>query len=310
MKPLSGQAFERARTFMRTQARALDARRFEHAFEGGAAEAVVDALAAYRNDDGGFGRALEPDCRYDGSWPVATTVALACLHEVGVPADAPLVRGAVDYLLTAFDADNQLWPFSLPGMNAVPHAPWWHYGDKPASQDEFALVNPLFAAVGCLHAYAPGVPKTFLRDVTAVAMARLDAQPDAMEKHVFRDALFMQQHLPESERAVAVQKLRRAAPVIVERDPAQWSTYCAGPLWCAPTPEAPTADLVRADLDAHLDFEIERQAADGSWKPPWTWLGNEEQYPDAWAQAEREWAGQLTLDMLRTLRAHGCIAGV
>lgn len=60
---LSKQAFETARSFLRTRARRLDQAVFEYRFEGGSASAVLDALGEYQNPDGGFGRALEPDLR-------------------------------------------------------------------------------------------------------------------------------------------------------------------------------------------------------------------------------------------------------
>ena len=56
-----------AKTFLATQARVLDRRRFERLFAGGGARPVRDAVAAYRNPDGGFGHALEPDGRTPAS---------------------------------------------------------------------------------------------------------------------------------------------------------------------------------------------------------------------------------------------------
>ena len=58
-----------AAVFVAANARLLDRRRFQRLFEDGPAAPVRDAVAAYRNDDGGFGHALEPDCRAPGSQP-------------------------------------------------------------------------------------------------------------------------------------------------------------------------------------------------------------------------------------------------
>ena len=55
--------FAAAEQFMLREARVLERRRFEHRFHGGSADAVVTALLAYRNGDGGFGNALESDLR-------------------------------------------------------------------------------------------------------------------------------------------------------------------------------------------------------------------------------------------------------
>ena len=48
-------------------------------------------------------------------------------------------------------------------------------------------------------------------------------------------------------------------------------------------------------------YEIDRQGDDGAWSPNWSWEG------DAWQQAERDWKGWLTVNVLRSLRAFGRI---
>jgi hypothetical protein len=94
MKRLDREAFDRARRFLKTQARPLDRVLFEHRFEGAPAEHVVAALARFQNDDGGFGRALEPDLRTPSSSALATGIGLRTLKELEWPADHPMVRGA------------------------------------------------------------------------------------------------------------------------------------------------------------------------------------------------------------------------
>src|SRR5262245_62323025 len=69
---------------MLREARLLDRRRFAHRFRGGPAAAVVAALEPYRNEDGGFGNALEPDLRGPSSQPVPVELALRILDEVGL----------------------------------------------------------------------------------------------------------------------------------------------------------------------------------------------------------------------------------
>ena len=69
-----------AAQFIAGHARLLERRRFGY-FEGdGSAEAVVRALDAYRNADGGIGH-LEPDLRTPTSQPSSVLYALDVLHE-------------------------------------------------------------------------------------------------------------------------------------------------------------------------------------------------------------------------------------
>ena len=67
MKNLSPQDYERARAFIRSQARPLDQRLFEYLFESGPGRAVISELERYQNSDGGLGHALEPDFRLKAS---------------------------------------------------------------------------------------------------------------------------------------------------------------------------------------------------------------------------------------------------
>ena len=55
------------------------------------------ALRAYRNPDGGFGNAIEPDMRAPDSQPVGIHTALEILDEVGVR-DDPMIAAAADWL--------------------------------------------------------------------------------------------------------------------------------------------------------------------------------------------------------------------
>ena len=64
------------------------------------------------------------------------------------------------------------------------------------------------------------------------------------------------------------------------------------------------ADLLQDDLQAQLDYVIDRQTAQGTWEPTWTWG---DFYPQVWEQAELEWRGHLTLETLTSLHAFGRI---
>jgi hypothetical protein len=56
------------------------------------------------------------------------------------------------------------------------------------------------------------------------------------------------------------------------------------------------------EIPKNLDFIIEAQAEDGTWRPNWSWG---EQWPDAWEEAKRDWTGVITLDNLRKLHVFG-----
>src|SRR5215831_9030505 len=90
-------AFAAGDRFLLNQARLLERRLFATCFLGQPAAGVIDALRGYRNDDGGFGHALEPDKRCPASLPIDVEVALQVMATAG-HADEGLVRGACDWL--------------------------------------------------------------------------------------------------------------------------------------------------------------------------------------------------------------------
>lgn len=73
----------RAETFLCSNARLLERLLYAYRFRAGSREAVLAALRAYQNADGGFGNALEPDIRCPDSQPVPTQHALEILDDVG-----------------------------------------------------------------------------------------------------------------------------------------------------------------------------------------------------------------------------------
>jgi hypothetical protein len=72
-----------AENFIWSAARLVDRHRYSVLFADGPAELVVEALRGYRNPDGGFGHALEPDLRCPASQPAPTLYALEILNEAG-----------------------------------------------------------------------------------------------------------------------------------------------------------------------------------------------------------------------------------
>ena len=309
MKQLGRAAFERAREFLRTQARPLDRAIFEHRFERAPAESVLRELVHFQNDGGGFGHALEPDMRAPTSSALATGIGLRLLGELDCTADHSMVQRAIKYLLATFDAATQVWRVIPTDANQFPHAPWWHdEGGSLARTFDGFLIIPRAELVGLLHHYAALVPPQWLNDVTESTVACIETieklgTGGGDDLH-YAITLAETAELPERFKARLAARIRSATPNVVARDPQKWSSYCITPLKLASSPRSLVAGLLEDVLPINLDYQIEHQTAEGTWEPTWSW-GN--LYPDAWAQAKLEWRGSLTLDTLTTLRAFGRI---
>src|SRR5262249_44475117 len=81
-----------AEQFLAANARVLEWRLFERLFRGGEAGVVRDAVAAYRNPDGGVGHALEPDGRSPRRPPPALDFALPTPPGAGARGTRPARR--------------------------------------------------------------------------------------------------------------------------------------------------------------------------------------------------------------------------
>lgn len=300
-KQLRREAFARARQFLKTQARPLEGALFAHWFEGASAGESLAELAAFQNEDGGFGRALEPDLRTPSSSALATAMGLRLLKELGCGADHPLVGRAMGYLLAT--GEKGIWRIAPSDTNSHPHAPWWHdeEGSLARTFGNFA-VNPRAEIVGLLHLFAAGVPAGWLAEVTAAVVSSIEGTETRGDGFLCALRLAETDALPESFRSRLVPRLRGQVFEVVARDPEQWASYCTPPLWAAPVPDSLVADLLREEVQRHLDYLIETQAPEGHWSPFWSWGAF---YPGVWARARCEWCGHLTLNALVSLRAYG-----
>ena len=117
--------FNKAKEFIYKNARPLDCARWQYLFENGNGENVLNFLAAYQNEDGGFGHALEADCWNPDSSPVQTWAATQIIGEIDLKEkEHPIILGILRYLENTKYFDEHSWANSIPSNEAYPHAPW------------------------------------------------------------------------------------------------------------------------------------------------------------------------------------------
>ncbi len=280
--------FDAAAAYIAANARVIDRRRFQRLFGDGAARPVRDAVAAYRNDDGGFGHGLEPDCRDPGSQPAAVEMALRVMDEADAWDDV-LVRGACDWLASVAPAEGGA-AFVEPTLAGWPHAPWW----VPEEGHPASLIATGMIA-GTLH--ARDVSHAWLDRATELMWTRISTLTEPSGYEMFGVLAFLQ-HVPDRNRAR--EAFGRVGPLILDRnlvalDPGE-AGETHGPLDFAPEPGSLARSLFDdVTIKAHLDHLAQAQLDDGGWTFNWP----------AWSPAaERDWRGFLTVDALRVLRAN------
>lgn len=309
MDPAPTSPLARAERFIWLTARVLEQRRFGYHFlsQGDdrehAAEAVERALAAYWNDDGGYGHALEPDLRGPVSQPLHTAHALRVLDEIGRCGGQRMER--VCRYLTEISTPVGALPALHPSLRGYPAAPWLPVVDDPPS--DLLATGPI---TGLLH--RGGVWHAWLFRATDFCWAAVERIADGAPTHPYEviAALTFLDCVPDRKRASGVAahlgtRVREQGLVVL--DPSDAADHPVPPGY-APQEHHYAHDFARrpdslarpwfseGEMAASLDHLMAAQQDDGGW--PLTWR--------QWAPGTAlECRPMVTVEALLTLRAHG-----
>ncbi len=274
-----------AEQFIWANARVLEQHRVTVLRHGTPTAPVVQALRAYRNDDGGFGHALEPDVRGPHSEPASTLQALEVLAEIDALDDA-MVASAAAWIGTIANADAGL-PFVLPASAGYPHAPWM----APSAEGSF-----LTYAIAA-HLFEARSVDPWLARATDWCWTMIETSAD-VGGYGLKFALEFLDAVPDAGRATAaIEGLR---PLVSEdgsvRVEGGTENERLTPLTLSPRPDGRSRALFTADqIAAELDVLERGQLDDGGWMFDWL----------AWSPGQSaEWRGIVTLRALVTLAAH------
>ncbi|MDN4606437.1 hypothetical protein [Sporosarcina highlanderae] len=292
MEQLLNDHYQHAVTFLKTKARPLEKALYEFEFENGSREQVLEELKVYQNEDGGFGKGLEPDFRCDASSALATTIGLQLLARVGADESDPMVQKAIQYVLHTFNEEKMGWEIVPEEVETAPRAIWWNYGG------DWPWGNPNAEMTGLLHHYKGLVPSTFLDKLTAHAFSYIN-QLETDDHHELQCLVKLMRALPSEDAEKISVRVRETAQKSVTTDPEKWHGYCLLPLQVVPSSKSFLYEEFKDIIPANIKHLLDTQAEDGSWKPAWEWG----RFEDVWEIAKQEWSGVLTLDNLRVLRA-------
>ncbi|MFJ8751357.1 hypothetical protein ACIREO_18790 [Streptomyces sp. NPDC102441] len=290
----------RAEQFVWLTARVLEQRRFAHLFLEGSADSVETALSAYRNEDGGYGHALEPDLRGPVSQPLHTAHALSVLDSIGRCGGLRVER--ICRYLTDVSTKEGALPALHPSQRGYPAAPFIPVVDDPPA--ELLATGPvvgllhrnqvwhawLFRATDFCWAAVDALEQSHPYEIEA-AVAFLDGVPDRARAESAADRLGQ---LVREQRLVVLDPRRRAEyPVAPGYAPGEHHF----PYDYARTP----GSLARrwfsnGELESSLDHLEAEQEEDGGWPVNWR----------QWAPGTTlEGRPIVTLKALQTLQAYG-----
>ncbi|MFF7159425.1 hypothetical protein [Streptomyces sp. NPDC008139] len=290
----------RAEQFVWLTARVLEQRRFAFHFLDGDGDAVETALDAYRNDDAGYGHALEPDLRGPVSQPLHVAYALRVLDEIDRCRGGRAER-ICRYLTACSTAEGAL-PAVDASLRGYPYAPWMRISDDPPG--DLLATGPV---VGLLRRNE--VWHAWLFRSTDFCWAAIDALDRTHPYEVLASLAFLAsaQNRPRAQGAVerlgrlvreqglALLEPERAGQVAPPTGYAPGEHHFAHDF--APSPDSAARSwFTDTEMERSLDHLAGQQGDDGGW--PITWR--------EWAPGSAlEGRPMVTIEALRTLRAYG-----
>jgi hypothetical protein len=283
-------------SFLATHGRLLDRRRLELLLSRGSTDAVLAALDAFHNDDGGYGWGIEPDLRSPESQPAGAMHAFEVHAEVAASGSVTTPRAVelCDWLDRQTVGDGGL-PFTVPVSNPAGCSPVWLGSDRDTAS--LQMTAQVAANAHLVARHDPQVARhPWLARATnwcIETIDRMDTAPHAYE------LMFAMRFLD------AVAEADAHAPALLERLagflPASGVVRVEGgtadeglrPLDLAPRASGPARRLFTADV---IDAELVRLAAgqqrDGGWTV---------EFESASPVAALEWRGYATVAAITAL---------
>ncbi|MHA6529850.1 hypothetical protein [Paenibacillus sp. BAC0078] len=303
---VSEQDFKAIRNWVYRNARPVDLARWKFHFEAGPVSAVLEALAAYQNEDGGFAHALEADSWNPYSSPVQTANAVEKLLEVHFEDGAhPVVQGILKYLDSGADMEGGSWNNVVESSNGYPHAPWWHTSSNSSARSIF---NPTAILAGFILKFADSSSRLYERGMSiARELSELFLANSNIEMHPLKCVITLLDCIAETglRETIPYVELREAATrqitVLLHREAGNWSGYSCRPSFFIKSPESPGYEDNVDLLHQELDYLLAERNPEGIWNLTWSWGAYEREF----AISENWWKTEITIEKLLLLRAFG-----
>lgn len=287
-----------AGSFLAGHARVLDRRRWQRLVGPTGPAPVLAALAAYGNDDGGYGWGLEPDLRDGSSQPVCAMHALEVLAECA-PSGGPEAVTLCGWLQARARPDGGL-PMALPIEDVTGCAGVW--ADADTQRSSLQMTAQLAAQALRVAVDHPAVrDHPWLAAATAYCLEAIGSAGASLGAH---ELMFSVQFLDAAAAAGipgAEDRLDALAPSVPADGavPVGVGDEHLRLLDLSPEPGAPSrrlfsADGVRADLDRLAGL----QAPDGGWVVD---------FGSPSPAGTLDWRGYATVRAVTVLRAHGAL---
>ena len=291
------QTIEKSVDYLIKHGRPLEKALMEFKFNDGSPNLVIEALRYYQNEDGGFGKALEPDLRCPDSSSLCTTVAFSVMWELDLDNNHPMIEKGIQFLMDTYDKQGKSWFFVPPAADLYPRAPWWNFeNDSRASRH-----NPRPEILGSLLQAQSLVPGELIQEVVEDVEKTFLTERENFQMHDLLSYLRLArcENLPETLEKVLSAELPDIIKKVVAFEPEKWAGYSLRPYQVVRNMNDPLLSCVEGAMHDSLLYLIDEQDEDGSWPLTWNWG---ESFSEIWPIAEKEWRSVVTFDYLLILK--------
>lgn len=252
---------------------------------------LIDELNKYQNEDGGFGKGLEPDVRLPFSNVVSTNEAVLILNEI----DNEIYRQKVSKEIVRFYEQNYIakthtWEMVPKEVDEYPRASWWNY----SSVQKFGYGNPNPQIVGFLYKNRQYLKKIDIDiEVQRVVDYILKDFLKESRKHNILSCLYFYNNMPNEIKDKIFTFLSEA--IDKELLNQNWQDYSLEPYeikLIAPIFLEKHQDILNKNI-AYIEAKLKK----GLVMPNWNWR----QFDDVFDSVKYEWAGYLTFKIIKAI---------
>lgn len=297
--------YKEVRNWIYRNAREIELTLWKYFFEEGRREDVLDALAVYQNEDGGFGHALEADNWNPHSSPYTTLHAINLLKSIGyTQINHPIYEGIIKYLHSEEHLMDYGWRFSIPTNDHYPHAPWWNYNEEANHTESIGLSAELASFVLENIDKDSALYKKVLNivDILTGKMLYEESFGDMGIGGFIVLVDTLKRVMPDRNNYSELQtRLTQLVKKSIEHDTSKWQFYGVRPSNYITSPNSIYYEDNKEIVHKELDYLLKSKPSGDVWGITWTWFDNMDKYAKEFAVSENWWKAYKAIEKMRFL---------
>lgn len=297
--------YKEVRNWIYRNAREIELTLWKYFFEKGKEEDVLNALAVYQNDDGGFGHALEADNWNPHSSPYTTLHAINLLKSIGYSnLNHPIYAGIIKYLHSEEHLMEYGWRFNIPTNDNYPHAPWWNYNEEANHTESIGLSAELASFVLENISKDSNLYKKVLNIVDNL-IKKILSEEKFGEMGIGGFIILidtLKRTMPNRYNYSELQtRLNQLVKDSIEYDTSKWQFHTVRPSRYITSLNSIYYEDNKEIVHIELNYLLESKPEGDVWGIDWTWFENMDKYAREFAISENWWKSYTAIEKMRFL---------